>query len=181
MLKQSRLSLLLLLAVWVLFANAFVPSPSLAKTRSSSQQLFVASQQEEEPAQDEGTPATVFGKPVGDGAKKFNKEAVQFIKQYLFDNLYAEDSVECAFARFWTLEEIARMPYAGTSATDDIAPHTRTPYSYDHTISSNTHPPLLHSSFIAYLMALHLYETMGLWRKSEYLKIHFAETWNEQQ
>ena len=119
MLKQSRLSLLLLLAVWILGVNAFVPSLYMAKTRSSLHQLFVASQQGEEPAlpQDEGTPATVFGRPVGDGAKKFNKEAVQFIKHYVFDNLYAEDSVECAFARFWALEEIARMPYAGTSAT----------------------------------------------------------------
>jgi hypothetical protein len=115
MLKQSRLSLLLLLvAVWTLVANAFVPSPYLAKTGSASQQLFVASQPL---PQDEGTPATVFGRPVGDGAKKFNKEAVHFIKHYVFDNIYAEDSVECAFARFWALEEIARMPYAGTSAT----------------------------------------------------------------
>jgi hypothetical protein len=112
MLKQSRLSLLLLLAVWTPVANAFVPTPSLAKTQSSSlQQLFVASPQDEE-----GTPATVFGRPVGDGVKKFNKEAVHFIKHYVFDNVYAEDSVECAFARFWALEEIARMPYAGTFA-----------------------------------------------------------------
>lgn len=26
---------------------------------------------------------------------------------------------------------------------------------------------------------LHLYETLGWWRKAKYLKIHFAESWNE--
>jgi ubiquinol oxidase len=26
---------------------------------------------------------------------------------------------------------------------------------------------------------LHLYETLGLWRKADWLKIHFAESWNE--
>jgi hypothetical protein len=117
--------------VWTLVANAFVPSPSLAKTRSSSLQLFVTSPPL--PQEGEGTPATVFGRPVGDGADKFNMGAVQFLKHYVFDNIYAEDSVECAFARFWALEEIARMPYAGTSAIhDDIAPHSQ------HTRISNT-------------------------------------------
>jgi ubiquinol oxidase len=29
------------------------------------------------------------------------------------------------------------------------------------------------------MSVLHLYETLGFWRKSDWLKIHFAETWNE--
>jgi ubiquinol oxidase len=33
--------------------------------------------------------------------------------------------------------------------------------------------------YFAYLSVLHLYETMGLWRKADWLKIHFAESWNE--
>ncbi|HEY9748692.1 MAG TPA: alternative oxidase [Allocoleopsis sp.] len=33
--------------------------------------------------------------------------------------------------------------------------------------------------YFAYLSVLHLYETMGWWRKSDWLKIHFAEAWNE--
>lgn len=33
--------------------------------------------------------------------------------------------------------------------------------------------------YFAYLCVLHLYETLGWWRKSDWLKIHFAETWNE--
>ena len=34
--------------------------------------------------------------------------------------------------------------------------------------------------YFAYLSALHLYETLGWWRRSDYLKIHFLQTWNEQ-
>ncbi|NJO42789.1 MAG: plastoquinol terminal oxidase [Cyanobacteria bacterium CRU_2_1] len=33
--------------------------------------------------------------------------------------------------------------------------------------------------YFAYLSVLHLYETFGWWRKSDWLKVHFAETWNE--
>jgi ubiquinol oxidase len=33
--------------------------------------------------------------------------------------------------------------------------------------------------YFSYLSVLHLYETLGLWRKADWLKVHFAETWNE--
>ncbi|GAA6617140.1 alternative oxidase [Scytonema sp. NUACC26] len=33
--------------------------------------------------------------------------------------------------------------------------------------------------YFSYLSVLHLYETLGLWRKADLLKVHFAETWNE--
>lgn len=33
--------------------------------------------------------------------------------------------------------------------------------------------------YFSYLSALHLYETLGFWRKADLLKIHFAESWNE--
>lgn len=33
--------------------------------------------------------------------------------------------------------------------------------------------------YFSYMSMLHLYETLGWWRKGEYLKIHFAESWNE--
>ncbi|KAJ0748777.1 putative ubiquinol oxidase (non-electrogenic) [Helianthus annuus] len=31
----------------------------------------------------------------------------------------------------------------------------------------------------AFISVLHMYESFGWWRKSEYLKVHFAESWNE--
>jgi ubiquinol oxidase len=34
--------------------------------------------------------------------------------------------------------------------------------------------------YFSYLSALFLYETLGWWRRSDYLKIHFFQTWNEQ-
>lgn len=33
--------------------------------------------------------------------------------------------------------------------------------------------------YFSYTSVLHLYETLGWFRKSEYIKIHFAESWNE--
>ena len=33
--------------------------------------------------------------------------------------------------------------------------------------------------YFSFLSVLHLYETLGLWRKADWLKIHFAESWNE--
>lgn len=33
--------------------------------------------------------------------------------------------------------------------------------------------------YFAYLSVLHLYESLGFWRHPDWLKIHFAESWNE--
>lgn len=33
--------------------------------------------------------------------------------------------------------------------------------------------------YFAYLSVLHLYETVGMWRRADWLKVHFAESWNE--
>lgn len=57
--------------------------------------------------------------------------------------MFAGKSVERAYARFYALETIARMPY------------------------------------FSYLSVLHFLETLGLWRRTNYLKVHFAESWNE--
>ncbi len=33
--------------------------------------------------------------------------------------------------------------------------------------------------YFAYTSVLHLYETLGWWRKADWMKVHFAESWNE--
>ncbi|GAA0155124.1 oxidase [Lithospermum erythrorhizon] len=33
--------------------------------------------------------------------------------------------------------------------------------------------------YFSFMSVLHLYETFGWWRRSDYLKVHFAESWNE--
>jgi ubiquinol oxidase len=33
--------------------------------------------------------------------------------------------------------------------------------------------------YFAFTSVLHLYETMGWWRKADWIKVHFAESWNE--
>ena len=33
--------------------------------------------------------------------------------------------------------------------------------------------------YFSYLSVLHLYESLGWWRKADWLKVHFAESWNE--
>lgn len=33
--------------------------------------------------------------------------------------------------------------------------------------------------YFSHLSVLHLYETLGSWRRADLLKVHFAETWNE--
>ena len=33
--------------------------------------------------------------------------------------------------------------------------------------------------YFSFLSVLHLYETLGFWRKADLLKVHFSETWNE--
>lgn len=100
---------------------------------------------------DPNTPAPMWGHALDPQTKQFNKNLVHHIKGFLFDQFFASPRnsdnvvmvVERAYARFYALETIARMPY------------------------------------FSYTSVLHLLETLGLWRRAHYLKVHFAESWNE--
>lgn len=89
----------------------------------------------------DANPSTKFGSPLSDSLKDANKFAIEFLKGTIFDTFFAGE--ERAYARFYALETIARVPY------------------------------------FSYLSILHLYETLGRWRRAKYLKLHFAESWNE--
>lgn len=132
--RYSMMPCLFLLCCIHTIHGAFV-----APSRSSKPgtQIFVS-----QPFPDEEV--HVFGRPLDEGTKELNKKLVNRVKSVIFDTFFAEDTMERAFARFWTLETIARMPY------------------------------------FSYLSVLHLYETLGWWRRADYLKIHFMQTWNEQ-
>ena len=56
-------------------------------------------------------PATVFGRPIDEATKRRNRELIHHCKSFLFDNLFGGRSVSRAYARFYALENIARMPY----------------------------------------------------------------------
>ena len=99
-----------------------------------------------EPREERGSqinPSAEFGTPISDDFSNFNRAAVGFVKNSVFDAVFPPTSISRAYARFYALETIARMPY------------------------------------FAYLSVLHMYETVGRWRRAEYLKTHFAESWNE--
>jgi len=112
-----------------------------ASLRKSVFSLHVAEPTQKDTDIDYSNPSMKFGKPLDDDMKKFNKVAVGFLKSTIFDSIYSGKDRD--YARFYTLETIARVPY------------------------------------FSYLNVLHLYETLGKWRKANYLKIHFAESWNE--
>ncbi|XP_022716170.1 ubiquinol oxidase 4, chloroplastic/chromoplastic-like, partial [Durio zibethinus] len=35
--------------------------------------------------------------------------------------------------------------------------------------------------YFAFISVLHMYESFGWWRRADYLKVHFAESWNKMQ
>lgn len=90
------------------------------------------------------SPSTIFGRPIHDDIRALNKNLIKQAKTLLFDNLFQGSDVSRCYAKFYALENIARMPY------------------------------------FSYVSVLHLYESLGRWRKAEYLKVHFSESWNEQ-
>ena len=135
------------IAVFVPLAETFSVQPSIS--RSSLTRLHVSEglgpsiNVDSEKAVASTSPASVFGSPLSDATKNFNQMFIDTGKTVLFDTLFPGDTLDRAFARFYALETIARMPY------------------------------------FSYLSVLHLYETLGWWRRVDYLQMHFAESINE--
>jgi len=95
-------------------------------------------------------PSSEFGRPLNEATQNFNKAAIAIIKNSIFDTIYASNPSS-------DRDECLSRSYARFYALETIA---RAPY-------------------FSYLSVLHLYETLGWWRRSSYLKLHFCESWNE--
>jgi len=150
MMANNRISYLLLLSCLIAskhsvaaFSQTTTPytsKPSTGVVRTNEPRpLFASSTAPNEKS--DANPSTAFGSPISDGLKDANRFAIGFLKNTIFDTFFQGN--ERAFARFYALETIARVPY------------------------------------FSYLSVLHVYETLGKWRKAKYLKLHFAESWNE--
>lgn len=125
-------------------SHSSLPRPATAAiytTSSRSSSALLASSTAPNNERSDNNPSTKFGSPLSDSVKDANRFAIGFLKNTVFDTIFAGE--ERDFARFYALETIARVPY------------------------------------FSYLSVLHLYETLGKWRKAKYLKLHFAESWNE--
>lgn len=96
-------------------------------------------------------PSSAFGQPIPPKISSFNKLAIAFVKNNFFDAFF--DATAESDSRAGTLTRC----YARFYALETIA---RMPY-------------------FSYLSVLHLYETLGLWRRADYMKVHFCESWNE--
>ena len=132
------------------FVHPVGRSMSSMRTRNDPKRQHIASARltslgsaiapSDEPDRD-SNPSTRFGTPISDALKELNKSSIDFLKSTVFDTFF--EGEDRAYARFYALETIARVPY------------------------------------FSYLSVLHLYETLGKWRRAKYLKLHFAESWNE--
>lgn len=136
------LTVLVLVASHQSSVTSFSPSPitTAVRTTSHHSSLFASSTAPENERADTN-PSTKFGSPLSDSVKEANRFAIGFLKGTIFDTFFVGE--DRAYARFYALETIARVPY------------------------------------FSYLSVLHLYETLGKWRRVKYLKLHFAESWNE--
>lgn len=165
MLKGIAFSLLATVAIAVM-TNSFTPTipvinhfrektthstfPSFTKLESSAspnKNINFHTKNDQSPL----NPSIAFGEPIQTNISSFNKLAISFVKNNLFDTFFdatlkgdsRAESLTRSYARFYALETIARVPY------------------------------------FSYLSVLHLYETLGLWRRADYMKVHFCESWNE--
>ena len=90
----------------------------------------------------------------------------------LLDALYADRH----YSRFYVLETIARVPYFGIFFFIDGIISVQLDKSY---FCGTEHSFYCYYHWSAFLSVLHMYESFGWWRRADYLKVHFAESWNE--
>ncbi|KAF8769207.1 hypothetical protein HU200_006710 [Digitaria exilis] len=86
------------------------------------------------------------------------------------------------YARFFVLETIARVPYFGEDSALYACNGLKVPYELcSVTFCPIILVPVLKSAWLstAFISVLHLYETFRWWRKADYIKVHFAQSWNE--
>lgn len=103
------------------------------------------------------SPALMRGTALTRRHKDWNRGFVHTIKSFVFDNLYGGTTGSSTAAPDDDDSCYYAAHYARFYALETIA---RMPY-------------------FAYLSVLHLLETLGQWRRAEFLKLHFAEAWNE--
>ncbi|KAH8970017.1 hypothetical protein BDL97_02G064400 [Sphagnum fallax] len=113
-------------------------SSSRCRAKSKVEARVVEEDGFESSADDAELPAKGLEKWIIPVEKAFNVLATEAVIMVL-DAFYAQR----AYARFYVLETIARVPY------------------------------------FAFVSVLHMYESFGWWRRADYLKVHFAESWNE--
>jgi ubiquinol oxidase len=105
------------------------------------------------------SPALVRGTAVGPSHREWNRRFVHGVKAAVFDALYPPSTAAAAPGEDGGGSSDAYYAsfYARFYALETVA---RMPY-------------------FAYVSVLHLLETLGRWRRAEFLKLHFSEAWNE--
>ncbi|KAL8461494.1 hypothetical protein ACS0TY_032826 [Phlomoides rotata] len=63
--------------------------------------------------------------------------------------------------------------------TDSVIKILDTLYSDRHYARFYVLETIARVPYFAFMSVLHMYETFGWWRRADYLKVHFAESWNE--
>jgi hypothetical protein len=97
------------------FSTSFSTSP-IPPSAISPSTLMVASglitEQEEEclASPTPAGPASVFGRPIDQETRVRNRELIKNCKSLLFDTLFRGREISRSYARFYALENIARMP-----------------------------------------------------------------------
>jgi ubiquinol oxidase len=120
------------------------------------------------------SPALVRGTPLTSIQKRRNKQFVHAVKAFVFDNLYGDATTTHRSVGLGSSEAVEDQQRQEQQEQQDQRQKLRRCYARFHALETIARMP-----YFAYLSALHLLETLGQWRRAEYLKLHFAEAWNE--